>query len=67
MVITKRERMKRVAVRLPPAVVERAKAIARENNSTDSDVYRSIIVSFFNETVNKMETSNETERSKSPA
>jgi hypothetical protein len=67
MTIKKREPMKRIAVRLPPDIVDRAKSVANLSGATESDVYRSIIVSFFEKNVNKKETIATTERSKEPA
>jgi hypothetical protein len=67
MTFKKREPMERIAVRLPPDIVRRAKKIAAKQRCTDSDVYRSIIVSFFKQIVNKKETIKTTERSIEPA
>ena len=67
MTIKKREPMKRIAVRLPPGIIDRAKSVAIHSGATESDVYRSIIVSFFEKNVNKKETVTTTEGSKEPA
>lgn len=67
MTIEKREAMAHIAVRLPPDVVRQVKNLARKKRCTPSDVYRTIIASFFENPVNKTETDLKTERSKEPA
>ena len=65
--IKRRERMERIAFRLPPEIIRKAKALASKNRVKYSDVYRTIIVSFFEKPVNKTETVTTTEGSKEPA
>ena len=65
--IAKRQRLVHIGVRIPPAIREKVEDIARRENVKPSDVYRTIIGSFFEPTVNKTETKLDTERSIEPA
>jgi hypothetical protein len=67
MTIEKRRPMKRVAFRVPPEIIDKARAMSDANGVSDSDVYRAIIVSFFEKTVNKTETTLTPKRRRKPA
>jgi hypothetical protein len=57
MTIEKRVPLVQVGVRIDPSVRQLARALAREQGVRESDVYRSIIGSFFAKNVNKTDTS----------
>lgn len=66
MTIAKRERLVHIGVRIPPSIREKVEDIARTQKVKPSDVYRTIIGSFFEPTVNT-ETEPDTERGIEPA
>lgn len=56
MEIIKKEATKNISVRIPNSVYELATDIAKKEGVRPADVYRSILVSFFKETVNNSDT-----------
>lgn len=54
--IQKRIRLEQVGVRIDPAIRKKVKQLANKNKVTESDIYRTIIDSFFSKNVSVLET-----------
>lgn len=56
MEIKKRVRLEQIGVRITPETRDKVKSLAKEKGVRESDIYRSIIDSFFAPIVSKTET-----------
>jgi len=67
MSIPKKEALVHIGVRIPPSIRDKVAEIAKKEKAKPSDVYRMIITSFFEASVNKTETKEETSESRMTA